>query len=102
MNIKYPNQVSQIKKHIKKLLPNAAEPRVESYFNIGQSDALIDNERSVDRFLFPYLSFSYIPFTEHNNVFNHSACRTRLSETAQDPHHPSETHNQQHWSRTHF
>lgn len=47
-NIKYPNQVSQIKKHIEKLLPNAAEPRIRGYFNIGQSDALIDNERFVD------------------------------------------------------
>lgn len=73
-NIKYPNQVSQIKKHIKQLLPNAAEPRVEGYFNIGQSDSLIKNERFVDNGKFTFgkvlLNFEPASKTKMHSVDN--------------------------------
>lgn len=51
-----------------------------------------------------YLSFVHIlsSNTMNNKRFNHSACRTSLSATAEDPHRPLETRNPQHWSRTHF
>lgn len=52
--IKYPNQVSQIRQHIKQLLPNAAEAQVAGYFNIGESDRRITNERFVDNGRFTF------------------------------------------------
>ena len=39
--VKFPNQVNQIKQHIKQLLPNAVEAKVEGYFNIGHSDPFV-------------------------------------------------------------
>lgn len=63
MTIRYPNQVSQIKNRIKKLLPNAAEPRVEGYFNVGESDELVTNERFVKngRFTFGKVLLNFEP-----------------------------------------